>query len=115
MRRVNLLSLALELPRVFLLSGGPFLLLFGGSNLFLDLRPNRDGSRGGTLCLRVIIFADAVIYPTAKRAVFLLKQWRNVFRPCCALMSRQKRSDLDIRAQHGTLCAVMMRSIMRES
>ncbi len=49
MRRVNFLALAIELPRVFLLSRGPFPLLFGGSNLFLDLRPNLDGSRGGNL------------------------------------------------------------------
>jgi hypothetical protein len=63
----------------------------------------------------VIIFADAVNYPTAKRAVFLLKQWCKVFRPCSALMSRQKRSDLDIRAEHGTLCTTIVRSIIRES
>jgi len=49
MRGVNLRALAIEVPRVFLLSCGPFPLLFGGSNLFLDLRPHLGGSRGGTL------------------------------------------------------------------
>jgi hypothetical protein len=30
----------------------------------------------------MIIFAGTFKYPAAKRAIFLLSQWRNFFRPC---------------------------------
>src|SRR6266702_5213491 len=44
---MNLLTLSIKLPRLFLLADCLASLLFGGGNFFLDLRPNVGGSQSG--------------------------------------------------------------------
>src|SRR5436309_14334699 len=52
MRRMNLLTLSIKLPRLFLFADNTASLLFGGNDLSLDLCPNVSGSRscGPRLC-----------------------------------------------------------------
>src|SRR5712692_7255716 len=62
---MNLLSLSIKLPRLFMLTDSPASLLFGRFNLFLDLCPNIGGSRSCGLRLSRIGASHNFRFPLA--------------------------------------------------